>query len=145
MNYTVHPPALAMSESQQKKRHRARRPPDETLIERVTAFLSGRPGIALETHMAGMWNELGFRLDVPSDFTDGDVLALGNALLDLIRTAAAELEIPFTWIAGIYRAGELVRVLDPRSEPMRICGICGETQWASFGDVCLSCRSAMVP
>jgi hypothetical protein len=130
-----------MPESQRKKRKQSRLPPEDALVERVGDFLSARPGVTFETHMAGDWNELGFNVQVPETMTDRELLDLENALGELVAAEASAVKLPSSWIVGIYKEGELVAVIDPRSAPRRMCAVCGHIQGALLGDVCVSCGS----
>jgi hypothetical protein len=128
--------------SQRKKRQRSRRPADDALVERVRDFLSDRPGVTLEAETSGDWNNLGFTVTVPSGFSDREIFELGNLLRGVITAGASELDLQYTWSVGIYRDGELVKVLSSKSGPERMCTVCGYQQEAWLGDVCLQCESA---
>jgi hypothetical protein len=101
-----------LPESRRKKRRRARRAPEQVLIESVEEFFADRSDVVLETHMAGYWNEIGFRLSLQRDFTTDEIDALGDALVDVILKTTAGLEMEWTWMVSLVRGEEVLCVLE---------------------------------
>ena len=126
-----------------QRRRKAARPPtaeaiEAALLERVRSAAAGAPVAAIEAEFAGYFNELGFRLDLAPEASNAEVVALYNKLLAELTSATAALEPPFTWIVGLYRSDELVRVVTPTSVPEWICGVCN-TEHSSLHGSCPYC------
>ena len=102
-----------MPDSKRKKRQRGRRSPEQVLIDAVEEFVATRPDLTLETHRAGYWDEIGFRLHLQREFTAEEIDALGDALLDVIHETTSGLEMEWTWLVSLCREGEILQVLEP--------------------------------
>jgi len=126
--------------SQQKRRHLAKRPLEKTLLEEVQEAVSRWSVLSAEEEYEGEWDSLGFRIDVSEETTAEDVLEMGNALLALLKDSPAAAKLTGTWIIGIYRSDELVRVVTPRDKPQFICAVCGYEQ-EKWSDVCIQCKT----
>lgn len=124
--------------SQRKKRQIEKRPPEETLFEEVQEATLKWNVLSVEKHYAGYWDELGFRVDVSAEATAEDMLEMGNALLALMESSPTAAKLPGTWIIGIYRGDDLVRVVAPGDKPWFICADCGLEQ-QEWSDRCLQC------
>ncbi len=124
--------------TRRKDRQVARRDAEEELYAPVAEAVARYLGARSEKELAGDWNSLGLRVDLPADATDGTVFELGNELLAILQAGTAELQPPFTWTLGIYRADELLRVLAPGDKPHRRCPACGyEQRWT---ERCYACE-----
>lgn len=119
-------------ESQRKKRKSLQRPPQDVLETRIAEcaqeIAAEHQALSMETHFAGYFNELGLRVDVAADTSAHAVLSLGNALLEAITQITSTIELPFSWIVGIYKGDELLRVVSPGDDPHRICAVCATEQ-----------------
>lgn len=128
-----------LRESGRKKRKKGRRSFEDLLREAVEAVLEEHPLKAeAESHEAGYFEELGFRLDVPESAKKDEIHNLGNALLEALTRAAANLETDWSWSVGIYQADELMRVVHPGDSPWGICRNCFDEQ-QMLGDACVVC------
>jgi hypothetical protein len=133
-------------ESLRKKRQRAHPLTadaiENRIVESVEKVAAAHNVEAVESEFAGYFNQLGFRVDVAPETSDETIRILGNALLDVTTQAASELDAPFKWIIGIYRSGELIRVVSPGDAPSRICPNCRSEQRIVW-PVCVVCGESL--
>ena len=133
--------------SQQKRRKaKAAHPPPAEQIELALTerarLIAKAFGISdVQTHFAGYFNELGFRMDLPADFPEAQVVALCNRSLQELSAMASDLKSPFTWILGIYRDDRLVKVTGTGERKQWICATCATTH-SSWHATCPYCGAS---
>ena len=128
-----------MPESLRKKRQRARRAPEDVLLDAIRSFLSTKGEFTVEINPVP--KTFGFNVRGSARLTDREVVELGNELLDVASASWPASGSTWTWMIGIYREDELADVIHPEDDPRLICSVCGSTQQRSLGERCLACRS----
>lgn len=139
-----------MSESQRKKRQKVRQPPEDVFIERIgeviRRFSANHPDVTFEHELQSKYNALCIWVYAPENYTDQDILELGNALLEAASAGAEALALTYAWSIGIYRESdksEPIRIIESRSQPERFCIACGYRQEIQHGNNCLQCQSPL--